>query len=73
MAYSIPSRSGRRVHRALRRLGCVEVAASRKHVKYEMTGGKRSTIGRHPQLPENTIRDFCSQVGIAWDAFLREY
>jgi len=69
----LPSVSGERVIRALKRVGFVELRQKGSHVSLEKrTGDKvfRTVVPIHSELAKGTLSDILKQCGLTLDEFL---
>jgi predicted RNA binding protein YcfA (HicA-like mRNA interferase family) len=69
----LPSTSGERVVRALKRAGFVELRQKGSHVSLEKRVGEqvfKTVVPMHSQLSKGTLSDILKQCGLKLDEFL---
>jgi predicted RNA binding protein YcfA (HicA-like mRNA interferase family) len=69
----LPSVSGERAIRALKRAGFVELRQKRSHVSLEKRAGEqvyKTVVPMHSQLSKGTLSDILKQCGLKLDEFL---
>ena len=69
----LPSVSGERVIRALKRAGFVELRQKGSHVSLEKRAGEqvfKTVVPMHSQLSKGTLSDILRQCGLKLDEFL---
>ena len=70
----LPSVSGERVIRALKRAGFVELRQKGSHVSLEKHLGDqvfKTVVPMHPELAKGTLSDILKQCGMKLDEFLK--
>ena len=67
----LPLLSGRQVHAALARLGCVEIDRRGSHVKMEHPDGRRIVFPFHPEVDRYTLKGALRDAAIEVEDFLR--
>jgi len=69
----LPSVSGQRTIRALKRAGFVELRQKGSHVSLERRVGEnvfKTVVPMHPELAKGTLTDILKQCGLTLDQFL---
>lgn len=69
----LPSVSGERVVRALKRAGCVELRQKGSHVSLERKVGDqifRTVVPIHSEVAKGTLSDILKQAGLTLEEFL---